>query len=174
MRAIRVASAVLLGLTALTLTAPVAAAGDERDHHDVTPFGFHVSPSTIAAGGRVTLAVDGCRSDTKVTSGVFDAVTIPKGQSSAVVPVDWDARPGASYRVTFQCGKDDGYTELTIAHGHPSNPTPLPLHHGVKAGVGGTLGGFDLGEIGLGAALIAGSVGTAYYWTRRRSGEHGG
>ncbi|MDQ0772644.1 hypothetical protein QF026_001110 [Streptomyces aurantiacus] len=179
MHAIRVASAALLGMTALTLTAPVAVAkGDEDRDRDrdrnITSFGFNVSPTTIAAGGRVTLSVNGCESETKVTSGVFDTVTIHKGQSTASAAVDWDAKPGAVYEVRFQCGHESGHTDLTIATGRPDNPTHLPVHRGVKAGVGGTAGGFDLGEIGLGAALIAGSVGAAYYWSRRRVGEHGG
>jgi hypothetical protein len=43
----------------------------------------------------------------------------------------------------------------------------------VHAGEGGTVAGFDLKEIGLGAALIAGSVGAAYHFSRRRTGEDG-
>ncbi|MGA6221887.1 hypothetical protein ACPESV_16345 [Streptomyces umbrinus] len=174
MRAIRVASAALLGMTALTLTAPVAAARDDGEERNITSFGFNVSPTTIAAGGRVSLSVNGCKSDTKVSSGVFDTVTIPKGQGSATATVDWDAKPGAVYEVTFQCGNESGHTDLTIATGRPDDPTHTPVHRGVKAGVGGSTGGFDLSEIGLGAALIAGSVGAAYYWSRRRTGEHGG
>jgi hypothetical protein len=34
----------------------------------------------------------------------------------------------------------------------------------------GGAGGFDLHEIGLGAALIAGSLGVAYRFSRRRAG----
>lgn len=63
MRAIRVASAALLGVTALTFTAPAAFAGD-RDDHNITPFAFSVQPSTIAAGGQVSLLLKrdgGCR-----------------------------------------------------------------------------------------------------------------
>ncbi|MFC8195000.1 hypothetical protein ACFWBR_10360 [Streptomyces sp. NPDC060006] len=175
MRAIRVVSAALLGMTALTLTAPAAVAGEDAER-EITSFGFDVAPSTIAAGGRVTLSVNGCRSDTKVTSGVFDTVTIHKGQGTGTATVDWEAKPGAVYEVKFQCGNESGHTELTIAGGRPNSPThtPVPLHRGVKAGVGGSAGGFDLGEIGLGAALIAGSVGAAWHWSRRRAGEHGG
>jgi hypothetical protein len=173
MRAIRVASAALLGVTALSLTAPAAVARNDGDRN-ITSFGFDVSPTTIAAGGRVTLSVDGCKADTKVSSGVFDTVTIPRWQSSATVTVDWDAKPGAVFKVTFQCGNESGHTDLTIATGRPSDPTHVPVHRGVKAGAGGTSDGFDLGEIGLGTALIAGSVGAAYYWSRRRTGENRG
>ncbi|WP_328492532.1 hypothetical protein OHS59_07090 [Streptomyces sp. NBC_00414] len=177
MHAIRVASAALLGMTALTLATPVAVAegdGDQERDRNITSFGFNVSPSTIAAGGRVTLSVNGCKKEAKVSSGVFDTVTLHKGQSTASATVDWDARPGAVYEVTFQCGHESGHTDLTIATGRPDDPTHPPVHRGVKAGVGGSAGGFDLGEIGLGAALIAGSVGAAYHWSRRRTGEQGG
>lgn len=163
MRAIRVASAAVLTAAALTVTAPAAFAGD----NDITSFGFRVTPSTIAAGGQVTLSVDGCDGDAKATSGVFDDVTIPKGQSSATAQVFWDAKPGAMYEVTFSCKGETGTTDLTIATGRPDTPA----HHGVKAGVGGSVGGFDLGEIALGGALITGVLGSAYYFTRRRAGE---
>ncbi|MCX4237971.1 hypothetical protein [Streptomyces ortus] len=177
MRAIRVASAALLGMTALTLAMPVAVAEGDGDHEpdrNITSFGFDVSPSTIAAGGRVSLSVDGCEKEAKVSSGVFDTVSIHKGQSRASATVDWDAKPGAVYEVTFQCGHESGHTDLTIAGGRPDDPTHPPAHRGVKAGVGGTAGGFDLGQIGIGAALIAGSVGAAYHWSRRRTAEQDG
>ncbi|MFH0172733.1 hypothetical protein ACIA6D_01750 [Streptomyces cacaoi] len=178
MRAIRVASAALLGVTALTFSAPAAVASDD-DNHYVMSNGYSVLPSTIAAGGQVTLQVDrnasGCRSSVTVSSGVFDAVVIPRGSSSAVVTVDWDAKAGASYRVTFACGGISAVKELTISGGRPGDPTaPYPVPQGVHAGEGGTVAGFDLEEIGLGAALIVGSVGTAYYFSRRRAAEDGG
>ncbi|MFE6159990.1 hypothetical protein ACFQ7F_13880 [Streptomyces sp. NPDC056486] len=179
MRAIRVASATLLAATALTLTASTASAAvaDDNDtnDHNITSFGFRVTPSTIAAGGQVTLSVDGCESEASATSGVFDDAHIPKGQQSVSAMVFPDAKPGAMYEVTFKCGEETGTTDLTIATGRPtSHPTSHPtgpVHHGVKAGVGGSLGGFDLHEIALGGALIVGTLGTAYYWTRRRTGD---
>ncbi|MDQ0584830.1 hypothetical protein [Streptomyces rishiriensis] len=178
MHAIRVASAALLGVTALTFSAPGAVAGD--DNHYVMANGYSVLPSTISAGGQIALHVDrnvsGCRSSVTVSSGVFDAVVIPRGSSSAVVSVDWDARAGASYQVTFACGGISAVKELTIAGGRPVDPTPVPLPvpRGVHAGEGGTVAGFDLREIGLGAALIVGSVGAAYYFSRRRAAEDAG
>ncbi|MFJ9021949.1 hypothetical protein ACIRPU_18570 [Streptomyces sp. NPDC102259] len=179
MHAIRVASAALLGVTALTFSAPAAVASDD-DNHYVMSNGYSVLPSTVAAGGQVSLQVDrdtsGCRSSVTVSSGVFDAVVIPRGSSSAVTRVDWDAQPGASYRVTFACGGISAVKELTISGGRPVDltPTPYPLPQGVHAGEGGTVAGFDLEEIGLGAALIAGSVGAAYWFSRRRADEDGG
>ncbi|MEV8320269.1 hypothetical protein AB0Q95_39575 [Streptomyces sp. NPDC059900] len=181
MRAISVASATLLAATALTLTATTASAAvaDDTDtNNNITSFGFRVTPSTIAAGGQVQLSVDGCEGDTKVTSGVFDDAHIPRGQQSVSTTVFPDAKPGAMYEVTFDCKGETGTTDLTIATGRPtSHPThhptshPTGAHRGVKAGVGGSLGGFDLHEIALGGALIVGTLGTAYYWTRRRTGD---
>ncbi|MGW1777550.1 hypothetical protein ACWCQQ_00235 [Streptomyces sp. NPDC002143] len=177
MRAIRVASAALLGVTALTFCAPAAVASVADDHY-VMSNGYSVLPSAVSAGGQVTVQVDrhtsGCRSSVTVTSEVFDAVVIPRGSSSAVVLVDRDAKAGASYRVTFSCGGLSAVKELTIVGGRPVGPSPLhPVPQGVHAGEGGTVAGFDLEEIGLGAALIAGSVGAAYYFARRRTAEDG-
>lgn len=168
MRAIRVATAVLLGAGALALTAPTAAQARE----DITPFGFAVEPSTIAAGGRVTLRVErgeGCRGPVRVTSGVFDPVVVPPHTSTATAAVDRGARPGAVYQVMFVCDGASGSTSLTIAGGAPGEHTPHPVpRHGAHAGGGGTVAGFDLRELGLGVLLVAGSVGTAYHLSRRR------
>ncbi|MEU1329328.1 hypothetical protein [Streptomyces sp. NPDC005865] len=181
MRAIRVASAALLTASALAVTAPTASAA-ALGEENVTAFGFSVSPSTVAAGGQVTLNVDGCDGETKVTSGVFEDTTIHKGQKSATAQVFWDAKPGAMYEVTFTCnGSNPGSdkTDLTIATGRPDHNSHHPdrpdhpdhhAHKGVKAGTGGSFGGFDLHEIALGGALIAGTFGAAYYKMRRRTG----
>jgi hypothetical protein len=179
MRAIRVASAALLGLTALTFTAPSAFA-DDGDNHNITPFGFSVQPSTIAAGGRLSLLLKrdgGCNGTVRISSGVFDTVTIPSGRSSATATIDRDARQGAVYEVTFFCDGVSGHTNLTIGTGRSGDgtgrsddlsPVQAPVQQGVRAGVGGSVGGFDVKEIGLGAALVGGSVGVAWYMSRRR------
>ncbi|MFF4345991.1 hypothetical protein [Streptomyces sp. NPDC001530] len=172
MHAIRVASAALLGVTALTFTAPLAAAS-VADENNVTPFGFSVQPSTIVAGGQVSLLLnrdDGrCKGIATVSSGVFDTVTLRAGQSSARTAVDVDARAGAVYEVTFRCDGVSGHTGLTIGSGRSDNPTvvQVPAQRGVNAGVGGTVDGFDPKEIGLGTALVAGSIGVAWYLARR-------
>ncbi|WBO62407.1 hypothetical protein [Streptomyces camelliae] len=186
MRAIRVASAALLGAgtLALALGASAALAGDD---HDGTPFGFRVAPSAITAGNRVRLQVDrdggGCRGTATVSSGVFDTLRIPPERSSATAVVDRNARPGAAHSVTFRCDGASGATDLTIADGREGDQrdqpydqryAPLPpVQHGVRAGAGGSVGGFDVKEIGLGALLIAGSLGTAYRLARRRAHEDG-
>ena len=172
MRAIRVASAALLGLTALALSAPVAHA--VRRDNSVTSFGFSVVPSTVAAGGEVTLRVDNCNCTTPGCPPVSSTRSPSPGvSSSATAKVDWDAKPGATYRVTFTCGGESGHTDLSIAIGRPSEPTqyPLPIQRGVHAGEGGSVAGFDLKEIGMGAALIAGALTVAYHFSRRRAGD---
>ncbi|MCX4593911.1 hypothetical protein OG585_05685 [Streptomyces sp. NBC_01340] len=188
MHAIRVASAALLSVTALTLSASAALAGNGdgnsdggrdsgRGNNNITSFGFNVQPQSVAAGGRLRLNAESCDSVTRVSSGVFDTVTIPKGQSSATALIDGDARAGAVYEVTFQCGNESGHTELTIASGRSEtgghtgqSQLPAPVQRGAKAGVGGSVGGgFDLKEICLGTALIAGCVGTAWSMSRRRA-----
>ncbi|MEU3885220.1 hypothetical protein [Streptomyces sp. NPDC029041] len=170
MRAIRLASAVLLGAGALTSCVPAADATPRTD------FGFSVLPSTVRAGGEVTLHVTrnrACRGEAAVGSMAFDPVTIPRDESWTTVVVDRDARPGAVYEVEFTCDGSTGIARLTIARGRPAHhPDRHPTHHprkGVHAGEGGTLAGFDLKEIGLGAALIAGSLGVAYHFSRRRT-----
>ncbi|MFC9502991.1 hypothetical protein [Streptomyces sp. NPDC057002] len=186
MRAIRVASAVLLGAGALASCMPTAYAVVRTD------FGFSVEPSTVAAGERVTLRVvrnAACRGEAVVSSRVFDLVAIPPRESSARAVVDWDAKPGAVYDVEFICDESSGTARLTIAGGRPTHhPTHQPTHHsphhpadhhrhpskGAHAGEGGTLAGFDLKEIGLGAALIAGALGTTYHLARRRTDEETG
>jgi hypothetical protein len=176
MRAIRVASAALLGVTALTFSAPAAVATGDTT---VTPFGFSVLPSTVAAGGQETLLLErnhgGCKGSASVTSAVFDTRTIPPHKSQATVVVDGDARPGAVYQVTFTCDGVHGSTGLTIAGGRPVGPTPVPLdpNRGVHAGEGGSLAGFDVKELGMGALLSAVSIGAAYHFSRRRTGDDG-
>ncbi|MFD3581307.1 hypothetical protein [Streptomyces sp. NPDC058683] len=225
MHAIRLASAALFGVGALVLGAPAALTDDEadggRDNGQRASLGVHVTPSTVSAGGRVSLQVnrdDGCRGAATVSSDVFDTVRIPEGRDSVAATVHRDARTQTSYRVTFDCDGTRGSTELSIADGQSEgrtdehaddqsddsadvladgrtdggadeqsdsstdsstdgreglNPQPLPPDRGVRAGAGGSVGGFDPKEIGLGAALVVASVGTAYRIACRRTGEGG-
>ncbi|MEW2300578.1 hypothetical protein AB0958_11475 [Streptomyces sp. NPDC006655] len=241
MRAIRVASAALLGVGALALSAPAILANDGggeegRDGgRDSAPFGFRVTPSTVAAGGRVSFHLnrgDGCRGTATVASSLFDTIRIPAGQDSGTATVGRDVRSQGSYRVTFDCDGTSGSTELAVSEGGSEggsdghgdgraddqsggrsdgttggrsdgntagrtdgdtggrtygdsdvggtgardqelNPQPLPPSRGVRAGEGGSFDGFDLKEIGLGTALVLGSVGTAYRRARVRADEDG-
>ncbi|KUL22645.1 hypothetical protein [Streptomyces regalis] len=165
MRAIRIASAALLGVSALAMTGPAAHA-----QGDASGFWVNVLPSTVEPGGQVKLRATGCDQSVAVASGVFDTVTIPKGRTTTRATVDWDARPGGVYEVSFYCGTFWQSVDLTIAGGRPAPVRPHP-QRGVHAGEGGSLAGLDLKEIGLGAALIAASLGTAYHLSRGRTGE---
>jgi hypothetical protein len=185
MRAIRAASAALLGIGALTLTACTSAVAND-DGGSLSSFGYNLQPTTIEPGGRLTLPVRGCGENATVFSGVFDTVTVPRGRDSATTTVDWNARPGTTYDVTFQCGRRFGHRNLAIAAGHGGErdenrygnqygegerERPGYERHGVHAGLGGSIGGFDLKEIGLGASLIAGTLGAAWYMSRGRAAD---
>ncbi|MFJ3921536.1 hypothetical protein [Streptomyces sp. NPDC090022] len=88
----------------------------------VTSFGFAITPSTVAPGGQAVLSVTGCNAAyATVSSGVFDSVSIPRGQTVRVT-VDRDARRGALYSVSFTCNGETGSTDLTITGGN-STPT---------------------------------------------------
>lgn len=192
MRAIRAASAALLGAAALALTTPAVAMATAAA--PVTPFGFAVTPSVIAAGGQVTLTVTGCSSTATAESGVFDDTAIPSG-GSARASVFWDAKPGAMYEVTFSCNGEEGTTDLTIAGGTPA-PTPTPTRTststptrtpspavtrtpttsstaiappgGVKGGLGGSFIGMNGTELAIGTGLVAtAALGTVLVVRRR-------
>ncbi|MFD5752953.1 hypothetical protein [Streptomyces sp. NPDC127033] len=184
MRAIGATTTALLGVAALAPTAPTAAAAV---HGGATPFGFTVTPSTVAPGGRVTLGVTNCASSATVSSAVFDTVTVPSGRTAAAT-VDWDAKRGAVYQVSFTCNGTTGRTNLTIARaastptGAPTRtPTRAPTRAptvaatsaapaGVRGGLGGSVGGVGSGELATGTALVvAAAAGSA--WTVRRRTE---
>ncbi|MFD9224174.1 hypothetical protein ACFWDI_30210 [Streptomyces sp. NPDC060064] len=170
MRAIRVASAALLGVASLALTAPTAAATDSRL---TQPF-FTVSPSTVPPGGRVTLSASGCNTTATATSGVFDPVTVTPGTSTSTT-VDADANPGTVYTVRFTCGSQVGTFALAIAGGG-SNPTissTTTVGPGavgaVRGGLGGSIGGLNAGELAGGTALIVAAATATIYVVRRRT-----
>ncbi|WP_405792815.1 hypothetical protein [Streptomyces sp. NBC_01506] len=185
MRAIRAASAALLGAAALALTTPAVAMATAAA--PVTPFGFAVTPSVIAAGGQVTLTVTGCSSTATAESGVFDDTPIPSG-GSARATIFWDAKPGAMYEVTFTCNGEEGTTDLTIAGGTPA-PTPTPTRTvtasptrtattsstaiappgGVKGGLGGSFIGMNGTELAIGTGLVAAAAVGTVLVVRRRS-----
>ncbi|MEV0775386.1 hypothetical protein [Streptomyces sp. NPDC050428] len=193
MRAIRAASAALLGTVALALTTPATATAAAAA--PVTPFGFAVTPSVIAAGGQVTLTVTGCSSTATARSGVFDDTVIPSG-GSARASIFWDAKPGAMYEVTFTCNGEKGTTDLTIAGGTPSptptptrtsTPTPTPTSSptatrtptssstaiappgGVKGGLGGSFIAMNGTELAIGGGLVAAAALGTVLVVRRRS-----
>ncbi|MCD2463332.1 MULTISPECIES: hypothetical protein [unclassified Streptomyces] len=181
MRAIRAASAALLSAAAVVATvAPAAMAGE--DDHNITSFGFSVSPETVAPGGSVTLKSDGCEvPSVTVTSGVFDTVTLNEGRSGNAT-VDIDAKAGAQYEITFDCKGERGTATLTISQGgtggHPTGHEESPppgAHKGVKAGYGTAAAsgadtdGLGVTEVVTGVLLIVGALGAAVVLTRRRA-----
>ncbi|MFF3905739.1 hypothetical protein ACFYZJ_06945 [Streptomyces sp. NPDC001848] len=183
MRATRVASAAMLGVTALALTACTTAAARDGDAAGHSGFSYNLEPDAVAPGGRIKLPVRGCDGDAKVFSGAFDDdVTIPRGRNSATVTVGRHALPGTTFDVMFQCGHHSGHRQLVMTarddrdeesrdedsrRGNGRGEAERP-QHGVHAGEGGSIGGFDLTKTALGAALVLGSVGTAWHLTRRR------
>ncbi|WP_329061237.1 hypothetical protein [Streptomyces sp. NBC_01429] len=188
MRAICAPSAALLAVAALALAAPTATAAVDGG---TAPFGFTVSPATVAPGGRVTLGVTNCASTATASSGVFDTVNIPAGRT-ALATVDWDAKPGAAYQVTFTCNGVMGRTDLKVS-GATRAPTATPTRtptraaavpatptarststvvpSGVRGGLGGSVG-VSTGELAAGAGLVAAAaLGTAHVVRRRADGR---
>ncbi|WP_327371631.1 hypothetical protein [Streptomyces sp. NBC_01217] len=171
MRAIGAAPVALLGAAALALTAPAATAYAETSGGASSATGYTVTPSVIAPGSQVTLAARGCSTTATAGSGVFDTVTIPRGEAVAAT-VDWDAKPGAAYEVTFICNAPPGSTaKAALTVGAPSGaPTGTP---GPPAGVlSGAEGGDDrmnAAEIAAGTALaVVTATGTIYVVRERR------
>jgi hypothetical protein len=167
MRALRAASAALLGVAPLALTAPPAAAAMAVN---TTQFNFTVTPSTVAPGGRVTLTAGGCPRTATASSGVFDSVTIPPN-GSATATVDRDAKPGAVYSVSFACGTALASLDLTISGGtsRPTVRSTAVAPSGVRGGLGGSIGGLNTGEIAAGTALVVAAATGVIYVVRRRS-----
>ncbi|MEU6890603.1 hypothetical protein ABZ934_02170 [Streptomyces sp. NPDC046557] len=203
MGAIRSSATALLSAGATGVVLALGPAGTSAalaaEAQPVTPFAFAITPSTVAPGGQVVLSVSGCDAAFATSSsGVFDTVSIARGQTARVT-VDRDARPGALYSVTFTCNGETRSADLTIAGG-TSRPTtsstvgpprrlPLPptapaaptapvapasrgATLGVRGGLGGSVAGMDLLELGVGAGFVLAAVGGTGYMLRRRSRGH--
>ncbi|MFF9012632.1 hypothetical protein ACF09C_06605 [Streptomyces sp. NPDC014870] len=152
----------------------------EGTGHDITSFGFSVSPATVAPGGTVTLTSDGCEvGSVTVTSGIFDTVTLKEGHSGTAT-VDVEAKAGAEYQVTFDCKGEKGTTPITIVGdatgGHETGgqdggtrtTTDTGAHKGVKAGFGGGADAMGAPEAVMGGVLIAGALGAGGVLLARR------
>ncbi|KJY47761.1 MULTISPECIES: hypothetical protein [unclassified Streptomyces] len=166
------------------LGAPSATAAEAQP---ITSFGFAITPSTVAPGGRTVLSVTGCNAAyATVSSGVFDTVSIARGQTARVT-VDRDARRGAVYSVSFTCNGETGSADLTITGG-TTRPTTSSTSTatarsntsvtststggaslGVRGGLGGSVAGMDTRELGAGAGLFLAAAGGTAYALRRRS-----
>lgn len=167
---------------ALVLACPVLAAGAPAAVADVTApgvlggpvasFAFSVTPASAAPGDTVTLRATGCAArSTAAAPPLFASAALGQdggpGQSTRVT-VPADARPGASYEVTFTCGSEQGSTPLAVV---PRTPPASPSAHGaVHTGLGERLSGPDTVEIVLGAVLV-GVAGVLVY-RRARSPRH--
>ncbi|MEU5056101.1 MULTISPECIES: hypothetical protein [unclassified Streptomyces] len=159
-------------------SAGVDPGGDGRTDsggHNVTSFGYTVSPTTVSPGGTVTINATKCQMPTvRVTAPVFDDVTLNGGRS-AKAKVSPDAKPGAQYDVTFDCKGERGTAKLTISGGgaRPTTPTTPTVPRGVEAGNGGSLSNLDAKQLAAGSALVAGALGAGVYTAWRRSGSRG-
>ncbi|WP_405713998.1 hypothetical protein OG264_32620 [Streptomyces xanthophaeus] len=204
MGAIRTSATALLSagatgaVLALGVLAAPAATAAEAGTQKVTSFGFTLTPSTVAPGGQVVLAVSGCdAASATASSGVFDTVSIERGKTARVT-VDRDARLGAQYSVSFTCNGENGSADLTIAGGTSTPttsstrtgtataaPVPVPARsagssvapsapsapsaRGVRGGLGGSVAGLDPVELGAGTLLFLAAAGGSAYALRRRS-----
>ncbi|MEU9305388.1 hypothetical protein [Streptomyces sp. NPDC048269] len=193
MGAIRISATALLSAGATgavlalgPLSAPAATAAEAQ----VTSFGFAITPSTVAPGGQTVLSVSGCNAAySTASSGVFDTVSIARGQTARVT-VDRDARRGAVYSVSFTCNGETGSADLTIAggttrpttssttgaaRGFPTVTAPAPTSStlGVRGGLGGSVAGTDPVEFGAGAGLFLAAAGGTAYALRRRANSRG-
>ncbi|MFM9370913.1 hypothetical protein [Streptomyces sp. Da 82-17] len=146
-----------------------------------------VTPTTVKPGGQVTLSSSGCQVPTvTVDAPIFDPVELNEGQS-ATAHVYPDAKPGAEYEVTFTCNGKPKSVPLMIAggQGHTGGQTgghtgghtaghtaghTGGLHHGVKAGAGGTFADVSPTQLALGGALVAGVIGFTLLQVRRSRG----
>ncbi|MFB7862970.1 hypothetical protein [Streptomyces sp. NPDC056069] len=174
MRAIRAAAAALLAVAPLVIVAPPASAEDdgfpkEGTGHDITSFGFSVTPETVAPGGTVTLTSDGCEVPTvTVTSGIFETVTLNEGHQGTAT-VDVEAKVGTQYEITFDCKGERGTAKVTIAGGAQHDTASTGARKGVKAGFGsGGADGVGTTEMVTGGVLIVGALGAAVVLMRRR------
>ncbi|MFD5059725.1 hypothetical protein [Streptomyces sp. NPDC058394] len=174
MRPIGVAPVALLGAAALALTAPAATAHAAMSKEAPSATRPIVAPSVVAPGGQVTLAARGCSKAATASSGVFDSITIPSGGTAAAT-VDWDAKPGAAYEVTFICNTSPTSTakiRLTISAGNPTPTSTTIARHSVQGGLGG-IGRMSSAEVvGATALAVVATTGAVFVVRRRKESRH--
>ncbi|MFB6780771.1 hypothetical protein ACFCX0_25860 [Streptomyces sp. NPDC056352] len=171
MRAIGVAPVALLGAAAFALTAPAASAYAVTSGGAPGATGYTVAPSVIAPGGQVTRAARGCPTTATASSSIFDSVTIPRG-GSASATVERDAKPGASYEVSFICNTSPTSTAeigLTISAGTPSTGSTALAPNGVQGDLGGGIGRMNAAQLVGGTALAVAATTGAVFVVRRRN-----
>ncbi|MGW0818127.1 hypothetical protein ACWD00_33805 [Streptomyces viridiviolaceus] len=121
-------------------------------------------PSVIAAGGRLTVTVDGCPEGGTMTSRAFGTVRLTPVSSAnqtsrGTATVNSTARPG-SYAITAGCSG----RRLT-------RPAAFTVLGGVRGGLGGSrTGSATAADIAVGGGLVASAVGGGgLFWMRRRA-----
>ncbi|MCX3058256.1 hypothetical protein [Streptomyces beihaiensis] len=164
----------LTAVLTTTLTAAAFAAAVPSASADEQP-SFSTTPSPARAGQSVILSVSGgCDSAGAVASSdaFTSSVTLSTGSAgiwTGTATVRSDAAAGR-YDVDVSCqGGGVSTYSMTVTGAVTPTPTrPVPTQ-GVRAGVGGSQGGADLGRLGGGAALVVAAGG--YMWLRTRRGR---
>lgn len=155
----------------LTLALPVcgpAWAGEEG------PGALELTPADAGPGATVTANTTECGEDERATGDAnsLGAGDFPlragthEGDLAGQFQVPSGARPG-TYPVTVDC-ESGGTVVRQLLTVSARGSTEL---HGVRAGDGGSLGRLDTAQLVLGGALVAGSLGAAGYYLRRRAQE---
>ncbi|SFY53956.1 hypothetical protein [Streptomyces sp. F-1] len=119
-----------------------------------------VTPGVVAAGGRLTVTVHGCRGGQMASRAFRTAPLTPfrDDTSRGVVYVNRDARPGR-YDITVRCER---HTQ--------TRPRAFTVIGGVNGGLGGSrTSGATTADMAIGGALVGVAViGGGVYWLRRR------
>ncbi|NEB80177.1 hypothetical protein G3I40_33965 [Streptomyces sp. SID14478] len=134
---------------------------------------LELAPADARPGTTVTANTTGCGKDRRATgdanslgAGDFPLQTSThQGDVVGQFQVPSGARPG-TYPVSVSCESGTVVRQtLTVTGGGGSDL------HGVHAGDGGSLGRLSTAQLVLGGMLIAGSLGAAGYYVRRRAQE---
>ncbi|MEV5614018.1 hypothetical protein [Streptomyces sp. NPDC052225] len=173
-------AAAVLGL-GVPMAAPAWAEGDDTVwDNSVLDSGadsgtgtLELVPANARPGATVTANTTGCGSDTQATgdanslgAGDFPLRTgTHQGDVVGQFQVPSGARPG-TYPVSVSCANGTVVRHTLKVTGQGG--TEL---HGTHAGDGGSLGRIGTGQLVLGSLLVAGSVGAAGYYARRRAQE---
>ncbi|GHH91655.1 hypothetical protein [Streptomyces capillispiralis] len=161
MRNSRALAAAGAAVAVLGVAAPAAVADSGRVPN---PSNIVALPSVIAAGGQLTITVDGCPHGGTATSNAFPKTDLTpihgaNDTSKGTATVDADARPGP-YDITVHCSG----RSLT-------RPAAFTVIGGVRGGIGGSsTSGATPTDIAIGGALVtAAVVGSGVFWMRRRA-----
>ncbi|WP_373033613.1 hypothetical protein [Streptomyces sp. NRRL B-2790] len=131
--------------------------GDRDDN----PRNIIATPGVVAAGGRLTVTVDGCHGGTASSPAFRTIYLVPIRDdiSRGEARIDGDAHPG-HYPITVDC---NGRT-LT-------RPAAFSVLGGVQGGVGGSItSGATRTDVAIGGGLVASAVvGGGAFWVRRRN-----